>query len=387
MDHLKDLTRIELENMIKSQNSTIERLCSQVTKDISIIKNNNNKLEKKIKLFEDITKDFNLKVYVIKIIMKFFREMQITKGFNVHPYVHGSFVRQLVELPFWMDKIEMSNPIGRDIDMILNIPDANIAKEAINFFIKNYSKSNQDHILIIEKKECTIPEIVDSNTKPKKNYTPGILGLQNIPHYKFKINYIGYTIELDIMAYSPTYNKLWSSIDFDVNALKLNENGLSIGEFGSVFFLDNIKNKIADSKINIQTLQETAFLKPNLYKSLFTQILFYLTERLKILSEGYKIKSKTLLPEIKVITTDTGECPFIRLKNKSWISLIEFAESIAKNKVIELDLSTKIIDLNLKTKYISDENIEKVRKIIRTQCGQIKGNDSYAYKCYAYDSL
>ena len=332
MKLLKDLSRDELESMVKSQNSTIERLCSQVSSNMIQKKNNTDKLETELKLIKDITKDFNCKITVIKIVMEYFKTVQETSGIGINPYVHGSFVRQLVEFPLCLDNVKKSNPLGRDIDIILNIRNNKSAKYVVETFIKDFSKTNPEHLKIVDNKECTIPEIVSVAGRKISQYTPGIVSLQNIPHYKFKVDYMGYVVELDIMAYTPNYTKLWNPVDFDVNTLRLDENGMNVSEKGTVFLLDNIKNRVAYSKINIQLLHETAFKNIEQYKSMFNQIIFYLTERLKILGAGYKIKSETLLPELKVERNDTGECPFVRLKDKSWISLVELSKKVSDDK-------------------------------------------------------
>jgi hypothetical protein len=108
----------------------------------------------------------------------------------------------------------------------------------------------------------------------------------------------------------------WPAGDFDVNTLVLNNKGIHIKETKhdlSLFsILENIENREAQSLINLERIQNEIFnmYDRNLKIGNFKQLSFFIGNRLKILSYGYK----NILGYVPVTCIENEqECPITYL--------------------------------------------------------------------------
>jgi hypothetical protein len=266
----------------------------------------NNKLNN----IQKIGKNFTKKIDCILSLRKTFGEMFSTKGI-----VGGSFIRQLFEISFSLSELfetnGYANCIGRDIDIYIYQDDWDCCENKknniinkikdLNNFIKfhRYSPQIFPPIKFGEYELCditdsTIYEVESTDSIGKKK-------LIGIPHYLFVLkdsNNIQLTI--DILAWIPKSDIYYTDADFDINKIQLMDDGIYCRNFDEILY--HIMKKEASCLVNLELLHDSLkqiTLRTNKLPSL-NQLIFFMTNRIKIISTGYKFCSENTIPEIYI---------------------------------------------------------------------------------------
>jgi len=256
------------------------------------IMENKNIIDKSVK----IGKDFVNKIKCILSLRKTFQELLNTPG-----YVGGSLIRQLFELPVALSELfdtpGYGNPIGRDIDIYLSLYEDTDLKIKFQEKIKEINNYIQFHKISpqtfppIKFGEYELIQITDSTLiEMAENEMFGKKKLLNIPHYLFILkdsNNIQITI--DVLGWKPESDNYWPNYDFDVNKLYLLKDGIHGDDFDNI--LNHIINKEARCEINLKLLHNTLTdVAPKSEKiPKLNQLIFFLTNRMKLIGNGYKI--------------------------------------------------------------------------------------------------
>jgi hypothetical protein len=287
--------------------------------EIEIIENKNI-INKSVK----IGTDFINKIKCILSLRKTFNELLGTFG-----YIGGSLIRQMFELPMALSESFKTpgygNPIGRDIDIYLyKYQKDNLSTELrekvreMNNFIRFHKLSPHTFPAIkfgeyelMEITDSTLTEILESDMIGKKK-------LLNIPHYLFILKDVdNIQITIDVLGWKPESDIYWPNYDFDVNKIYMTEHGFECDDFDNT--LNHIINKEADCVINLKLLHNTlSDIAPKSEKiSKLNQLIFFLTNRMKLIGTGYKICGK----DVPNIFIEEKECCIISGLNAPYLSL------------------------------------------------------------------
>jgi len=226
----------------------------------------------------------------------------ISKKQKAKSSVVGSFPRQMIEFSMHSGNnfLFYGKPYNRDVDYVVFDSPQNISE--YDKFIEEVTKNNKFfNYSIVSLKDVTI--------QPDYNSPPGKRALENIPHHKlclidFNTNH---KIDIDFIGWKPKSVDGWTEYDFDVNSLKITEKGIMCSNYISIY--SSIVDKVAECVIDIEGINKKAQSgenRPN-FKKYMAQIIYFLTERLKIVNDGYIIKSKKSLPSIYIEEEET--CP------------------------------------------------------------------------------
>jgi hypothetical protein len=317
----------------------IERIVKFLKKTqchINTLTEENNELQIKTEKTQKIGKAHTDRIEIFSQLFKNFKKM-FEPEYYLDGGLHGSWIRQLFELPYAIANgfkyIGYGNPIGHDLDLILmNTMPFHIDTYAAKFI--KIMKSFQEHVtlstvsdlikpIVIANK--TLIQVSDStilNADIKESDPIGKKVLTDIPHYifKFKDNEDNSIFEVDVLAYKPRSRDGWTNADFNVNQYLMNDKGImnSIGENWNTpvveneffDFLDSIKNREAICKIDFKEIIDNTKRWGMVRKekvAYFMQIAFMLTQRFKILNVGYTdIFSNTEMLDYSINKTD--EC-------------------------------------------------------------------------------
>lgn len=294
---------------------------------------------------------------------------------DINPCVYGSFVRQYLEMPFMPDlDLNMSsgygNCIGRDIDIMMYNKFFNynnyIMHEELYDFI------NEELNMIIEYptffgkyklnsfKDATIRNV---NTTDSLGKTRLLL----IPHYKLEfINLYDETLEVDLFGWRPSNGEYFSNDDFNVNCIYLNKNGICCNENDDMLdILGHIRKKQAKQLLDVQRLEQLSIENPLIRESLYKQIIYFLSERIKILNMGYDIISNNLFPNITIERDEDCiitccQAPYINFELQCGhkISIISLAGLITQNEY-SYNLCCPICRADVRFKYKSGIILEQ----------------------------
>jgi hypothetical protein len=261
--------------------------------------------------------------------------------------VFGSFVRQIFELPFAINKLfqdpGFADPRGRDIDFVMVAKKISFSsqtfKNVCTFMNIIYSElvrylklraqvGNAIDLPIIGNyvlKEIRDVTITDYNIGP--NPSPGKKALLNIPHYLLVfVHSTEHTkLDVDLMGWLPNTNDDISNTDFNINSFVLNKNGVSRAESTSNDFfsiLDAIHRKEATCETDLEIYNQKAWTNTMTKQQrlpFLMQIMHFLTIRTKIIPAGYKIVSDKRMPFFTLFNGDeacdiTGcDSPYLKL--------------------------------------------------------------------------
>jgi len=289
----------------------------------------------------DIGTDFVAKIAICRSLLKYMK-----KDLNITGGIVGSFVRQMMELPFLMkdiykitddDMIGFGNPIDHDVDIVL-VKEAHNKEIIRNKMIKMMNSIN-DELGKLKFGDYIVSEIVDVTITNVLQSDPiGKQHLLNVPHYQIRldksdtdidnldsnlvvvlgdttdedennvtqrsiiIDIIGWYPEQDKNYYNPHLTKcnitseMWPVVDFDVNSLMMEKNGFHIksmlGKVNTIDLFDifeNIEKRRAKCLIDLQGLHEQMVRVPDATSKVIClkQLSFFIGNRMKILSNGY----------------------------------------------------------------------------------------------------
>ena len=335
-------------NLAYKKQDTIDQFTAElinVTKSLCKKKKEYDRLENKV---SQIGEEFETKMKLIGHILGHSRDVGCytlhEDHVNLNLTVAGSFVRQLFEIPYTLqNKIKVEgygDPRGRDIDIVLFDNKANFSN-VIKFY------TGLIHILKKYSNEFILFNVVDvtilGSLHRGASITPGLRAMINIPHYKlyFKTSKLG-PFEIDMIAWKPEHNDLWNSHDFSVNDISLNSQGFSVSnentDRGFLHVLEDIRDRRAMTYIDLKKIHDKSIAKGVIDKSIFMQIIFFITERMKICGSGYNICSETQLPimyieRIKVCSETLCEAPYpiLMLKCKHEMTLPSIVQNLYKN--------------------------------------------------------
>lgn len=237
--------------------------------------------------------------------------------------VVGSFPRQIIEFSMRdSNSLLYGKPYNRDIDFVVFNAPADVA--LYDRFIEEITKDKKffNNYSIVTFKDVTL--------KSAYGNPPGKKALENIPHHKlclidFDTNH---KIDVDIIGWKPKSVDGWSEYDFDVNSLKMTSKGVTCSNYMRI--VDGIINKEAKCIIDVNGLVEKAQAgtgRPN-FKQYIAQVIYFLTERLKIVNDGYKVNSKKPLPIVYIedekpcdVTKCEAPYPVVQLECEHFITL------------------------------------------------------------------
>jgi len=282
--------------------------------------------------------------------------------------VTGSFIRQLLELPFALAEGFTTDgygqPNGHDVDIVLfeelGARNAKLIGSVLSAYCHELNNLIKMHDINPEKVTApkfgsldviSVSDVTLKKEDMKQDDAIGRKKVADIPH--FVLNCVDsdenlYTI--DLLAWLPLTDDKWPTGDYNVNSLILNKNGLKLtkgikGKTSMMQILHCIANKEANCLIDLHTLHVDAF-SNNYYdmgysaKSNLMQIGFFFTNRAKIMAYGYnKMSSKFKVPKFSIENTD--ECyvtsckpPYINihLECSHKISTMAFMGEITKGK-------------------------------------------------------
>jgi len=287
----------------------------------------------------DIGTDFVAKIAICRSLLKYMK-----KDLNITGGIVGSFVRQMMELPFLMkdiykitddDMIGFGNPIDHDVDIVLVKEVYN--KESIRNKIIKMMNSINDEVGKLKFGDYIVSEIVDVTITNVLQSDPiGKQHLLNVPHYQIRLdrsdtdidnldsnlvvvlgdtadenNVTQRSIIIDIIGWYPEQDKnyynphltncnitseMWPVVDFDVNSLMMEKNGFHIksmlGKVNTIDLFDifeNIEKRRAKCLIDLQGLHKQMVCVSDVTSKLIClkQLSFFIGNRMKILSNGY----------------------------------------------------------------------------------------------------
>jgi hypothetical protein len=237
----------------------------------------------------------------------------------------GSFTRQFLEVPFAMADLYScpgyGNCIGRDIDIYLfKTPDndSNTKKERMIKAFDEMKRFLDLHEIVgpIIKApkfgQYTLIEIIDTTVlNTKIGDPPGKTSLLNIPHFVCIFqDEENVQLVVDIVAWKPFIDKSinktvsnWSIGDFDVNKIIMTSEGISVENQNFFEILNHISTKEASCFIDIKQLHDIINQPITRQEKIpqLNQFVFFITNRMKIISSGYTMSSnKSHLPKIKI---------------------------------------------------------------------------------------
>lgn len=331
----------EQSNKLSSQEEQLSEQKRQMEKYSDIIKIKSEKEAYKVMdKIRDIGTDFVSKISICRCLLRYMK-----KHLNITGGIVGSFVRQMMELPFLMkdiyrinddDTINFGNPIDHDVDIVLVKEPHN--KELIRYKIINAMNSINSELGKLKFGDYIVNEIVDVTITSVSQSDPiGKQNLLNVPHYQIRLdesdtdidnldsnivivlddgpedqhNTVHKSIIIDVIGWYPEQDKnyynpylkncnitpeMWPVIDFDVNALMMEKNGFHIknmsGKNNSVDLFDifeNIEKRRARCLIDLQGLHQEMVRVSDMTSKLIClkQLSFFIGNRMKILSNGY----------------------------------------------------------------------------------------------------
>ena len=254
------------------------------------------------KAYQNIGSQFAGRLLMYKDIIKSLREFM--DPYQITCAIVGSANRQLFELPFALEDgfttKGYANPFGHDVDIVIfdSINDIITKKYDLDLvrqkIIKYMEYLNTEKSAGIFFGRHMVTDISDVTVSPNMVSIDDPIGkkyLVNIPHYNIKLtDSDGNIIVVDIIGWHPNI-PLWPTGDFDVNTLKLNDNGIKCdGNFLDI--ISNISKKEATCLIDLKKLYNNG-------GQCLQQLGFFLSNRLKIMTYGYtNIVSNHLYPEL-----------------------------------------------------------------------------------------
>ena len=291
----------EISTYIEKQQELEDELCNARKKinqlEIELL-DSRSIIDKSVK----IGKDFVNKIKCVLSLRKTFKELLDTSGF-----IGGSLIRQLFELPVALSEsfstMGFGDPIGRDIDIYLykcrydcDVPFfSSKLQEKIkemNNFIKFHKLSPHTFPAIkfgdyelVEITDSTLTELSDDDMIGKKK-------LYNIPHYLFILkDSANFQITIDVLGWKTESDFYWPNCDFDVNKLFISDSGINTPDDDFDDVINQIINKETKCIVELKLLHDTLsdILPKSEKRSKLNQLVFFLTNRMKIIGTGYKI--------------------------------------------------------------------------------------------------
>lgn len=307
-----------------AQKNTINKMIDQFQGLVLNINETNNELNKakdKIKSLElallskkkreDIAQCFIEKIGVVNALIKSIDTIyKNVTGMNSEAYVYGSFVRQLFEFNVQNDRdIGYGNPINHDIDMTIFSKQETFSAY-MEVFAKIISFLTGLAMVVTENGKFNGYTLIAVKNVTVGNTTTQTMRqrIEMIPHYHLYFQKGDKLIKIDLLAYppAPSDDVLWPNGDFDINSLKLSKNGIETMHH-SINILDvlyNIVNKQAVCRIEFDELLapvQNNHVTFDQKSGAMLQLMFFLTNRLKIMEVGYKdIYSSTVIPEFYI---------------------------------------------------------------------------------------
>jgi hypothetical protein len=322
-EYVKTIKKLEEENRILKL--TIKENAYEVEK--------NKQFKLIVEKIKNIGKDIKEKVEFIISFDGFVEKYLTSIDNNIRMNVFGSFTRQLFEALFNMSSLtEMEgygNTTGHDIDIYLYESNPRSNEMYSEDTIKEFVNKMKQYVKIYSLSPDTVPkpkigpytlinieEKTITQSKLNKNSTPGLKILLNIPHYSFEfINSNNKLIVVEVIAWKPPKNEFWNNIDFDVNSFVFDKFGISTSIPNMFNVIGNIMNKNAECMIELDKLNNYCDMPITRAEKvpMLLQLGYFLTERLKISSVGYK--NLYSLSGIPVIATENvDDCPITSCK-------------------------------------------------------------------------
>ena len=339
-----ELEKLKKENI--EQKEQIKNLTGQITKQETLIQkipelhklHSEKEAYKVIDKLRDVGTDFTDKISICNSILKYInRYMNVTGG------VVGSFIRQMMELPFLMKDVYkindedtecFGNPIDHDVDIVLIKDIGDKYKHNTRRAIINVMNRMNKEIGKLKFGDYIVSEIGDVTVISVDEFDPiGKQNLLNVPHYQIRLDksetdiynlnsslvvVLGdeesppdrsRSIIIDIMAWYPEYdpgsiernNKryyskilptLWPTTDFDVNSLVMSKTGFTANSTGFNLFdmFENIEKRRTRCLIDLKQIHNEMNYCPDKIGKIIClkQLSFFIGNRMKILSNGYK---------------------------------------------------------------------------------------------------
>jgi hypothetical protein len=348
----------------------------------------------KIKMISEIGHDYKIKMELALFIINILKQSVECSFMN--PSITGSFTRQLLELPFALENTfstaNFADPRNRDIDIIVannfgsGTTHSQCVTAAIDILMGIIQKNPHEKFTLLKSYNVSINKI-------NKNDTVGKKALYNIPHCKLIFQYMSTEkhIEIDIIGWKPMSLQGWTNIDFDVNGIMLNNKGFSTQY--SANFLDtiiNISEKKCKSLVNCKNIYDHGYSNA----STLSQLLFFVCNRMKIITNGYSIEAAENIPVIKIerenkciITGDKPPYPLFHLECDHWISISSLIKNIQKSDfhchICDCDIKFKwctgVVPISAGEKYISDKIQEKVKLLFRNNVHNSETNNDISW--------
>ena len=281
--------------------------------------------------FKNQTLHFKDKFNVVMSFIKFLKTMCE----NINVSIYGSFTRNIIEKIF-MDTSDIGygDPINHDIDMVIYKSKNDFDKDIKYFsdFISllrivsntNSYDFNFSGFKIADVIETTLKKIdLTNDNSLNKTF------LVDIPHYVIILIKDNIKIKLDVLCYkNESENDTWQN-EFNVNSLSLTDNGIFVNNttnimrdsYGMFETIYSIMNKTATCNLPFYSLFNDFEFKLRTEKvKILNQVVWFFTNRMKILSLGYNnifsdMNFFDYIIEKEEDCQITGNCaPYIKIK-------------------------------------------------------------------------
>lgn len=293
--------------------------------NINMIKYFKNQLK-----FKQHTEHYKDKIKVSTSLIKFIENMCPSHS-NVT--IFGSFTRNLLEKIFMNSaEVGFGNPINHDIDLTVfeNIQYYNIEKDNFNDMISLFKIVANNNNFDFDFYGYKIIDITDKTLRDSDLTQFVGFGkkiMVNVPHFVILLKKDNILIKYDLLAYKVTHDlNNWQN-EFNTNSLSLTNSGIVINnpnkEKSYNFFniLHSVLEREVVCNIPFEKILHNFSLKLRDEKiQILNQIIWFMTNRTKVLSLGYKkISSDLKFPDYiieKVEQCDlTGNsAPYIKIK-------------------------------------------------------------------------
>ena len=251
-------------------------------------------LKKQIK-FKTQTQHYKDKMNVLLSFVKFLKTICNNTNINIY----GSFTRNLFEKIFMDSSITgYGDPINHDVDMIIYNNKHDFNSDIINFsdFISLLRIVANNHTYDFNFAGFKIIDVLETTLTHANVHDESGLNktfLIDVPHYVIILIKDSFKIKIDMLAYKNDSSMNEWQNEFNINSLSLSNNGITAknehsDSYGMFETMYSIINKTAICNLPFNTLLMDFTWKTRTEKvKIFNQIIWFFTNRMKILSLGY----------------------------------------------------------------------------------------------------
>ncbi len=311
---------------MNSESDFIDYLKTQVqtVENLNMIKYFENQIK-----FKQQTEHYKDKIKVSISLIKFIETMCPNYS-NVT--IFGSFTRNLLEKIF-MNSSEkgFGNPINHDIDMTIFDDISNYNREKDNFndmisLFKILANNNSFDFNFYGYKIVDVSDKTLRETDLSEFAGFGKRFMINLPHFVLVLKKDNMMIKYDLLAYKVNHDNNWQN-EYNINSLSITNKGIIINnpneEKSYKFFniLHSVLEKEAVCNIPFEKILDNFLIKSRGEKiQILNQIIWFMTNRIKILSLGYKKISSDfkfidyIIEKEEVCDLTGNNAPYIKIK-------------------------------------------------------------------------